>query len=81
MYTLTTNEGLNKVERTNSSQSQIGDIMIITEEGRYLGHVILRIYEELVSLTIPDWTWNANRISFKVRFLNPEESVILTVKP
>ena len=67
-----------------SKDAKIGDLMIIIEEGSFFNHILLKIYSSgdedtsLISLTDPDFTWGG--VNFKVRFLEPGESVTLTVK-
>jgi len=41
------------------------------------GHIVLRIYDEIVSLNTPEYTWCADACSLAIRLLSPGESVTL----
>ena len=60
-----------------ASSLKVGDMMVITEAGCYTGHVILRTYDALCSLTNPNSTWGVGA-PHKGRKLLPGESVTLT---
>ena len=80
MYKTTINSQSNV--KTSSSNSKIGDLMIVTEEEKdrtdMVGKILLHVYNNLVNLNDPRETWAGNT-GFKVRYLKPGESVTLTV--
>ena len=58
---------------------EIGNIIEACIES-YVGDLVLKSFEVLVSLSSPDRTWSRPLPPFKVRLLNPGTQVILTVK-
>lgn len=73
MITISTN----KIKKTiYASELSVGDTAIIETDSLYAGHLVLRNFLGLVSLTDPNQTWtfsnNANAPFFKVRKVNVE---------
>ena len=58
---------------------EIGNIIEARTES-YVGDLVLKSFEVLVSLSSPNTTWGNPLPPFKVRLLNPGTQVILTVK-
>lgn len=61
---------------------EVGEMLvIIAPESGYDGHTIMRIYNKIVSLSSPEYTWSRpEELSFKGRKLKRGESFTLTQK-
>ena len=61
---------------------EVGEMLvIIAPESGYNGHTIMRIYDKIVSLSSPEYTWShPETFSFKGRKLKSGESFTLTQK-
>ena len=61
---------------------EVGEMLVIIDsKSDYNGHTIMRIYEKILSLTDPDYTWShPETLSLKGRKLKKGETFILTQK-
>lgn len=56
-------------------------MVIIDPRSSYNDHIIMRVYNSIVSLTNPEWTWsNPEKVSFTGRKLKKGETFTLTQK-
>lgn len=61
---------------------EVGEMMVIIDpEFCHNGHIIMRTYDRILSLTKPDYTWsNPEKVSFRGRKLKKGETFTLTQK-
>ena len=67
------------VEPVTTKQLKVGELAFIAGDSGYTGELVLRVYDSLVSLTVPSHTWQSpGEMSLPVRRLRKGEAVVLT---
>ena len=78
MYSLSVSQGEQPAAK-DARDLSVGELAVVTEDGKYHGHYVLRTYCGVVSLTDPEYTWS-DYYTFLVRPCPPGTTITLTVK-
>jgi len=61
-----------------ADELKVGQYAEITEKGDYHGHIILRVYDEIISVTDPGNTWHVG-VNLEVEPLLPGDKIEIIV--
>ena len=60
-----------------ASQMEVGEVGVVIDHKLYKNHILLRVYNKVVSLTDPNTYWTTD-CNLRVRHLNIDEEVVLS---